>query len=159
MHQKICQGQLLESYQQICDGAILSDDKKIFYGCLNNTEKCYAIPEGVTCIAFAALEGKRFHSIILPKSIEIIDRYAFANCVGLTKIVIPKNVKIIREGAFWGCTNLKKIIVKGRKPWREDYLLFDDVKIVEIEIGARKKREQSLTYQPFLEVSKLLENK
>lgn len=155
-HQKICQGELLELDQQICGDAVLSLNKKVFWRCLTDTKKTYSIPDGVLTIAKSAMMGRKFKAIRLPKTLKYIREYAFADCTEITEMILPKGVEWIGVGTFYGCTNLKKIIAKGRKSWKEDAWIVDDVRKVEIEIGARKKREQSLTYQPFAEIKDLL---
>lgn len=49
--------------------------------------------------------------IILPKSIEQIDDYAFIGCSELKNIDIPQTVKHIGDAAFFGCASLDSVIV------------------------------------------------
>lgn len=49
--------------------------------------------------------------IILPKSIEQIDDYAFIGCSELKNIDIPQTVKHIGDAAFYGCASLDSVIV------------------------------------------------
>jgi hypothetical protein len=52
-----------------------------------------------------------FISIILPKSLTIIDKSTFSGVKTLTSIVIPEGVTEIREGAFDGCTALVSVTI------------------------------------------------
>ena len=90
------------------------------------------IPEGVHTVDGLALNGdrkKRITSIRFPKSLEIIEDWAFDHCENLTRIVIPANVKEIGKGAFNWCRALSEVIIEGNptigdgafrwSPWEE----------------------------------------
>ncbi len=69
------------------------------------------IPEN----AFAPSSASALSSlktIILPNSLERIDKNAFARCTQITEITIPAKVTYVGNGAFSSCVNLKKIIAK-----------------------------------------------
>ena len=53
-------------------------------------------------------------SVILPNSIERINKNAFARCTQITELTIPANVSYIGDGAFATCVALKKIIAKPK---------------------------------------------
>lgn len=48
-------------------------------------------------------------TFVVPKSVTIIERYAFAGCTKLRKIVLPEKVFDIRDGAFSHCHSLSNI--------------------------------------------------
>ena len=48
---------------------------------------------------------------IVPKSVRVIDRFAFAHCKNLEEITIHNHVKSIGNGAFRGCRRLKGIVL------------------------------------------------
>lgn len=58
-------------------------------------------------------EGQQDNSTILylPKSVTILGRNAFHNCVFLKSVIIPNSVKIIDYGAFRNCLSLKSIVI------------------------------------------------
>ncbi len=61
-------------------------------------------------IADAAFSGcKRLEKVILPSSLENIDRFAFYACESLTEILIPEKVREIGTDAFGKCDRLKTI--------------------------------------------------
>lgn len=50
-------------------------------------------------------------NVVVPKHINVITRYAFANHINVKEIVFHENVRIIEEYAFRGCTNLTSISI------------------------------------------------
>jgi len=48
---------------------------------------------------------------VIPRSVGIIEEYAFANCTGLSAVTIPDSVVKIRSYAFMNCTGLKSVII------------------------------------------------
>ncbi len=59
-------------------------------------------------------ECKDIEHLILPESLECIERFAFQGCKNLQELRIPSNVQEVASGAFMGCTNLKSIQVDTR---------------------------------------------
>lgn len=57
--------------------------------------------------------GKRLQEIVLPDSMEVIDRYAFYNCKELITIHIPGGLIKIEDGAFMNCEKLAFINVNA----------------------------------------------
>lgn len=52
--------------------------------------------------------------VVVPNGVETIGFYCFHNRKDITSVVLPKSVNVIDEGAFLGCDNLKQISVKGK---------------------------------------------
>jgi hypothetical protein len=52
-------------------------------------------------------------NIVIPESVKSIGRRAFYNQRNLSELVIPESVEQIEEYAFIGCTNLKKVVIKS----------------------------------------------
>ncbi len=96
--------------------------------------------ETVKGIGMSAFTGQNVAEIILPKSIEIIEKMAFANCkelievewkVGLQKISesafrnciklkeigLPSSVTTLENNAFYGCKGLEKIVFSDESDW------------------------------------------
>lgn len=73
---------------------------------------------------------KQITSIRFPKSLEIIEDWAFDHCENLKRIVIPASVKEIGEAAFCSCSSLCEVIIEGDpkigdgafrwSPWEEN---------------------------------------
>lgn len=72
------------------------------------------IDEGVETIDDEAFYGRNdIVEVIIPKSVEYINAYAFANCANLNNIVIEGDV-FIGEHAFENCENLIEVSIKGK---------------------------------------------
>ncbi|MBO5778912.1 MAG: leucine-rich repeat domain-containing protein, partial [Clostridia bacterium] len=104
----------------------------------NSGPESVELAEGIKFIPNAAFANTKLKEVILPNSIQIIDRSAFENCTslkkvtlneglttirleafgntGLTEIVIPKSVKSLWHSAFEGATALQKIYFEGNAP-------------------------------------------
>ena len=83
------------------------------------TETTYTIPDGVTCIGYAAFNRcSVLTSITIPNTVTSISNNAFNGCSGLTSITIPNSVTSIGSNAFNRCGNLTSITLPfvGDKP-------------------------------------------
>ncbi len=71
------------------------------------------IPEGVTWLAHGCFRNNgSIRRFVFPKSLEIIDGWAFQNCTALEEIVIPDSVSVAdARGMFSYCTALKKVVL------------------------------------------------
>lgn len=70
------------------------------------------IPDGVETIgscAFLGYDNYELEEVIIPESVNIIEKDAFTCCRNLKKIVMPKRLKRIDNGAFSFCDHLKSI--------------------------------------------------
>ena len=72
------------------------------------------IPETVSGAKVTVIESNLFQnsaieSVTIPKSVNEIQKYAFAGCQNLKEVTIPEGVSIIGANAFWNCKNLTKI--------------------------------------------------
>lgn len=66
----------------------------------------------VTKIGYSAFSVcDKVTSVILPKSVNVIDEAAFKLCSSLVSVNIPEGVKIIGYEAFWGCEKLKSLFI------------------------------------------------
>eukprot|EP00980_Cylindrotheca_fusiformis_P009632 scaffold2127_cov85-Cylindrotheca_fusiformis.AAC.12 len=67
------------------------------------------------------LEHPQLEEVILPSSVQVIGKYAFAWCRKLKFVLyqgiekeevgIPSNVKVIKNGAFFYCTSLARLVL------------------------------------------------
>ncbi|MDE6312514.1 MAG: leucine-rich repeat domain-containing protein [Lachnospiraceae bacterium] len=68
----------------------------------------------VTCLAKKAFLGqKQLRRIILPKTVERLEDWAFANCDSLEEITLSHNCTEYGKGVFQGCKALKRILTEG----------------------------------------------
>lgn len=56
-------------------------------------------------------------TIIIPKSVTCIGKYAFHNCEGITSIEIPENVSYIGDNAFAECSALTSVAISSIDSW------------------------------------------
>jgi hypothetical protein len=56
-----------------------------------------------------AFAGTTITSVVLPDSIEVIEKWTFKECRDLISVNIPDKVSVIYENTFYGCSSLKNI--------------------------------------------------
>lgn len=83
----------------------------------NTALKSIAIPDGVDTIYSGAFKNTPLSKVSFSSNsqLKIIDKYAFSDCLNLTKFVFPKSVIETRDGAFKNDVNLKTVIVLGEE--------------------------------------------
>lgn len=99
-------------YEKIYDGykivrfheGIRNYGKKVEVNGEYKGEKVVAIGEG-------SFKNGKFSEIVLPDSVESIQKEAFYGNIYLKKAVMPKELKEIREGVFKECINLEEVIL------------------------------------------------
>ncbi|HHU43282.1 MAG: leucine-rich repeat protein [Bacillota bacterium] len=67
------------------------------------------VSKGKTIAESAFLDCAYIEEIVLPESLEKIEKLAFSNCLALSTIKIPQSVNDIGENAFQGCEALRTI--------------------------------------------------
>jgi len=93
--------------------------------------------------------------IDLPKSIEIIEDYAFYRCLALEEIHLFAGIKRLGCGAFMGCRKLKKIVVNEVETDIHflTEMLYDFQYEVEIELHYKDGPLVKLTFPEYYEES------
>lgn len=69
----------------------------------------YMVYKDATKTELLACSAAASGSIVIPNSVTVIGKRAFANCKKLTSVVIPDSVKEIGRSAFWDCVNLASV--------------------------------------------------
>lgn len=84
--------------------------------------------ESIEIIGGYGFRGVAFTTLVLPKSLQSIGYWAFANCDNMIRISIPLNVNIIERNAFHDCKKLEIYVAAHSKPsgWDDDWNLDDD---------------------------------
>ncbi|UKK54284.1 leucine-rich repeat protein [Prevotella sp. E2-28] len=69
------------------------------------------IPEGVTSIGIAFKEKESLTSIIVPSTVQQLEKNAFFGCSSLISVTLSEGLTYIGENAFYGCTQLPNITI------------------------------------------------
>lgn len=96
------------------DGLLYSGSGENLYLCPKGKEGTLIIPDGTKMIFVEACRNCKFDKVVLPDSVEIIDKYAFSRSWNLKEVEGGKNVERIRDYAFFGCINLKHFTFHAR---------------------------------------------
>ena len=87
-----------------------------FENCTNLKEVKFSPKSILTTIGESAFSNcKKLSEIIIPHTIESVDRYAFRDCYSLLEINIPKTIKEIGLMAFYACSSLSDVYYYGSK--------------------------------------------
>lgn len=88
----------------------------VITGMGNCTDKNVVIPEyigGVKVVAIAenAFKNSNIESVVIPSTVETIEKGAFFGCVKLRSVVIGDGVEHIATNAFFGCVKLTSVTI------------------------------------------------
>lgn len=89
----------------------------IFYRCENINQIIFEDNSKLEVIKSQAFEGSGITSIIIPDSVQTLDRESFRGCKNLETVTIGSGVTKISECAFYENNNLTQIIIKDTKNW------------------------------------------
>ena len=82
------------------DGVLFRADGRTLVAYPADRAEAYAVPEGVTHIAYGAFAGATLCEVTLPASLREIGPYAFADCVQLKSLNLNAGLERIGSGAF-----------------------------------------------------------
>ena len=72
----------------------------------------YSVRPGTICICDRAFcNCPDLETIILPQSVRQIGKYAFSNCLNLSRVSLNDGLVIIDDNAFCGCKHLHSILL------------------------------------------------
>ncbi len=92
--------------RQNCNAVVRTENGCMILGGVNTT-----FVSGITEIGSSAFAGRNITSIILPESITIIGKNAFADCDLLVSIKLSSQTNVLAERAFAGCDKLATIYI------------------------------------------------
>lgn len=106
----------LIAYKGLGGDVVIPDDEGILYigafaFCLYETDNSFELDEDDYDANKIPASNTSITSIVVPKGVEEIKKYAFYNCSSLRSITIPSTVKYVREYAFYGDKKLETINV------------------------------------------------
>ncbi len=120
---------------------LVTDDKGVTYSSDykylvrgNDNLHEYTVCDGVEVICDEAFFDGFLQRIILPESLRVIGREAFAHCSDLKEVVLPSGLKDIRDGAFYGCNSLKTVALPLTAKLISETAFPSDVDIIMIEV-------------------------
>lgn len=97
-----------------CRGLCNQDGYIVFrggiYGYFGNRTRI-VVPEGITRIGYMAFGYSDITSISLPKSLRIIEKFAFLLSDRMERVDLKEGLEIIDEGAFFNCKVLEDIYI------------------------------------------------
>ena len=116
----------LIAYKGLGGNVVIPDDEGILYigafaFCLYETDNSIELDEDDYDSNKIPATNTSITSIVIPKGVEEIKKYAFYNCTSLKSVAIPYSVKYIREFAFYNDKKLDTINVV-----KEDGTLVDN---------------------------------
>lgn len=97
--------------------------------CKDKNRKTIIIKEGVTCIREQAFVLCEMETLILPDSLEIIQRDAFYACQSLKTVHFGNHLKEIEISAFSMCKSLKSVVLPDSL-LKVEYGAFDSIQEV-----------------------------
>ena len=110
----IIENRTLVAYKGLGGEVIIPDDEGILYigafaFCLYDTDNTVEVSEEDYDANKIPSTNTTVTSVVIPDSVQEIQKYAFYNCVGLKKVTVPSSVRFIREYAFYGDAKLEEI--------------------------------------------------
>ena len=110
----IIENRTLVAYKGLGGEVVIPDDEGILYigpfaFCLYDTDNTVELTEEDYDANKIPSTNTTVTSVVIPSTVQEIQKYAFYNCVGLKKVTVPSSVRFIREYAFYGDAKLEEI--------------------------------------------------
>ena len=98
--------------------------------------KDFTIPDGIKSIGEAAFYNSGITSLVVPESVETIDKLAFSHMANLTNATFPAGCGI----TFSGCKNLKTAKITGNPTVIDNYMFYECSQLTDFEIPGSVKK-------------------
>lgn len=110
----IIENRTLIAYKGLGGDVVIPNDEGILYigayaFCLYDTDRSIELTEDDYDKNKIPAANTTVRSVVIPDTVEEIQKYAFYNCSGLESVIIPASVKTIREFAFARDVKLKTV--------------------------------------------------
>ena len=110
----VIENRTLVAYKGLGGEVIIPDDEGILYigpfaFCLYDTDNTVELTEEDYDANKIPSTNTTVTSVVIPATVQEIQKYAFYNCVGLKKVTVPESVRFIREYAFYGDGKLEEV--------------------------------------------------
>lgn len=98
--------------------------------------KDFTIPDGIKSIGEEAFYNSGITSLVVPKSVETIDKLAFSHMANLTNATFPAGCGI----TFSDCKNLKTAKITGNPTVIDNYMFYECSQLTDFEIPGSVKK-------------------
>ncbi|MBQ8323254.1 MAG: leucine-rich repeat protein [Clostridia bacterium] len=110
----IIENRMLVAYKGLGGEVVIPDDEGILYigayaFCLYETDQSIELTEEDYDANKIPAMNTTVTSVVIPKGVEDIQKYAFFNCTGLRSVTIPDSVKYVREFSFYNDKKLETV--------------------------------------------------
>ena len=89
------------------------------------------------------INGQEVTSLVIPESVNVIDKHSFYNCTALTSLALPKSIEWINGSAFYGCENLEAIYQTSSTPPSVSSDAFSSLPVCYVPYGSLTAYEKS----------------
>lgn len=98
--------------------------------------KDFIIPDGIKSIGEEAFYNSGITSLVVPESVETIDKLAFSHMANLTNVTFPAGCGI----TFSDCKNLKTAKITGNPTVIDNYMFYECSQLTDFEIPGSVKK-------------------
>lgn len=98
--------------------------------------KDFTIPDGIKSIGEEAFYNSGITSLVVPESVETIDKLAFSHMANLTNVTFPAGCGI----TFSDCKNLKTAKITGNPTVIDNYMFYECSQLTDFEIPGSVKK-------------------
>lgn len=110
----VIENRTLVAYKGLGGEVVIPNDEGILYigpfaFCLYDTDNTVELTEEDYDANKIPSTNTTVTSVVIPNTVQEIQKYAFYNCVGLRSVTIPSSVRFIREYAFYGDGKLEDV--------------------------------------------------